>query len=149
MTGTVLMYQERKPSFEKALEEVTRLYYASDFNTEKGKVRQCKEAEKELQKMQQEYKGKEEQRKLLLLLAANAELQEEWERTAVYYEQLLLYDPQYEEGYGKYGIFLFRAGQENASRRLWAAWMKNNKENDSREKSRSFFLWEKMLEKNV
>lgn len=149
MTGTVLMYQERKPSFEKALEEVTRLYYASDFNTEKGKVRQCKEAEKELQKMQQEYKGKEEQRKLLLLLAANAELQEEWERTTVYYEQLLLYDPQYEEGYGKYGIFLFRAGQENASRRLWAAWMKNNKENDSREKSRSFLIWEKMLEKNV
>ena len=148
MAGTVLMYQERKPSFEKALEEVTMLYYTSDFNTEKGKARQCKEAEKELQKMQQEYKGKEEQRKLLLLLAANAELQEEWERTAVYYEQLLLYDPQYEEGYGKYGIFLFRAGQENASRRLWAAWMKNNKENDSREKSRSFFLWEKMLEKN-
>ena len=102
-----------------------------------------------MQKMQQEYKGKEEQRKLLLLLAANAELQEEWERTTVYYEQLLLNDPQYEEGYGKYGIFLFRAGQENASRRLWAAWMKNNKENDSREKSRSFLIWEKMLEKNV
>ena len=61
--------------------------------------------------MQKEYTKDEEQRKLLLLLAVNAELQKEWERAAVYYEQLLLYAPEFAEGYGKYGLFLLRRGR--------------------------------------
>lgn len=54
----------------------------------------------------------------MLLLAVNGELQEKWERAALYYEQLLLYDPGYREGYGEYGMFLWRAGQKKASIRL-------------------------------
>lgn len=63
-----------------------------------------------MQKIQKEYKEDREQRRILLLLAANAELQKEWKRAAVYYEQLLLYAPEYAEGYGKYGLFLLRRG---------------------------------------
>ena len=47
-----------------------------------------------------------------LLLAVNAELQKEGERAAVYYEQLLLYAPEFAEGYGKYGLFLFAKRSE-------------------------------------
>ena len=146
ITGGVLVYREQKPDFQAALTEVTQLYYNTDF-TEKGmEAEVCTQIEKGLQKLQKQYSEKEAQRKLLLLLAANAELMREWEKAAVYYEQLLLYDPRYPEGYAKYGLFLLRRGLESESRRLWAAWEKNSGE-ELKEKSGTFLLWEAQLGK--
>ena len=92
---------------------------STDKEADKFFLKKCGQAESALQKLQKEYTKDEEQRKLLLLLAVNAELQKEWERAAVYYEQLLLYAPEFAEGYGKYGLFLLRRGQKNSSRRLY------------------------------
>lgn len=122
------------------------MYYNKDFTEKEMEVEVCTQIEKGLQKLQDQYSEKEAQRKLLLLLAANAELMKEWEKTAVYYEQLLLHDPQYPEVYAKYGLFLIRRGLESESRRLWAAWEKNHGD-ESEEKSSAFFLWEAQLGK--
>ena len=85
----------------------------------------------------------EEQRKLLLLLAVNAELQKEWERAAVYYEQLLLYAPEFAEGYGKYGLFLLRRGQKNSSRRLYVLYRSSKADGTD---CKSVEIWEKQME---
>ena len=77
------------------------------------------------------------------MLAANAELQEEWERAAVYYEQLLLYAPEFGEGYGKYGLFLLRRGQDTSGRRLWRLY---EKQVTGDEDSVSVGLWRQKLE---
>lgn len=146
ITGGILVYREQKPDFYVALTEVTQLYYNTDFTEKEMESEICTQIEKGLQKLQNQYSEKEAQRKLLLLLAANAELMREWEKAAVYYEQLLLYDSRYPEGYAKYGLFLLRRGLESESRRLWAAWEKNSGE-ELKEKSGTFLLWEAQLGK--
>lgn len=57
----------------------------TDENAQVGKSWEnlCQRAETELQKIQKEYKEDREQRRILLLLAANAELQKEWERSGI------------------------------------------------------------------
>ena len=80
---------------------------------------------------------------MLLLLAVNAELQKEWERAAVYYEQLLLYAPEFAEGYGKYGLFLLRRGQKNSSRRLYVLYRSSKADGTD---CKSVEIWEKQME---
>lgn len=138
--GMRFAYQERKPSFEKALTKVTECYYESDLETRKALYRK---AEDGLVQLLKDYPQEEAQRKLLLMLAANAELQEEWERAAVYYEQLLLYAPEFGEGYGKYGLFLLRRGQDTSGRRLWRLY---EKQVTGDEDSVSVGLWRQKLE---
>ena len=106
-------------------------------------LKKCGQAESALQKLQKEYTKDEEQRKLLLLLAVNAELQKEWERAAVYYEQLLLYAPEYAEGYGKYGLFLLRRGQRSSSRKLLALYKTSGADGTD---CQSVKIWETQLE---
>lgn len=162
--GMVLVGKERPKRFESALAEVTEGYYemvengmtadidagtegaaTGTFDDERMEswLSKCRQVEASLQKLQKEYKKDEEQRKLLLLLAANAELQKEWERAAVYYEQLLLYAPEYAEGYGKYGLFLLRRGQERSSRRLLALYRSSGADGAGCESVR---IWEKQME---
>lgn len=143
--------RERKPSFEEALTGATKFYYEALEGKITGENAQedqswenlCQSAETELQKMQKEYKEDSEQRRILLLLAANAELQTEWERAAVYYEQLLLYAPEYAEGYGKYGLFLLRRGQRSSSRKLLALYKSSEVDGTNYQ---SVEMWEKQLE---
>ena len=165
--GVLLAGTERQVTFESALAEVTEGYYGIVEN-EADSLREmdrgngtnvadvgeslftkCKQVESGLQRLQKEYTKDEEQRKLLLLLAVNAELGEEWERAAVYYEQLLLYAPEYPEGYGKYGLFLLRRGQRSSSRRLLALYKSSgaakNSETDERN-YKSVEIWEKKME---
>ena len=157
--GMLFAYQERKPSFEMALTKVTECYYESDPEIYSGNDQEdqrtdkqeyeekrkvlYKEAEEGLVQLLKEYPQEETQRKLLLMLAANAELQEEWERAAVYYEQLLLYAPEFGEGYGKYGLFLLRRGQDISGRRLWRLYEKRVAGGDE---SVSVVLWRQKLE---
>ena len=149
--GMFFAVRERKPSFKEALTEVTTLYYDTlaekntDENAQVGKSWEnlCQRAETELQKIQKEYKEDREQRRILLLLAANAELQKEWERAAVYYEQLLLYAPEYAEGYGKYGLFLLRRGQRSSSRKLLALYKTSGADGTD---CQSVKIWETQLE---
>ena len=149
--GMFFAVRERKPSFEEALTDATKFYYEALAGKNTGENAQedksweslCQRAETELQKMQKDYKEDSEQRRILLLLAANAELQKEWERAAVYYEQLLLYAPEYAEGYGKYGLFLLRRGQRSSSRKLLALYKSSEVDGTD---CQSVEMWEKQLE---
>ena len=162
--GVLLAGTERQVTFESALAEVTKGYYeieenkssslskefvaeadkkSTDKEADKFLLKKCEQAESALQKLQKEYTKDEEQRKLLLLLAVNAELQKEWERAAVYYEQLLLYAPEFAEGYGKYGLFLLRRGQKNSSRRLYVLYRSSKADGTD---CKSVEIWEKQME---
>ena len=163
-TGVFLAGSEQQAAFESALAEVTKGYYeieenessslpkesaaeadkkSTDKEADKFFLKKCGQAESALQKLQKEYTKDEEQRKLLLLLAVNAELQKEWERAAVYYEQLLLYAPEFAEGYGKYGLFLLRRGQKNSSRRLYVLYRSSKADGTD---CKSVEIWEKQME---
>ncbi len=144
--GMLMAGQESRVTFQSVLTEVTEGYYElakeEQWEQRKGSPAKLEQVEAGLQKMQKEYKGDDEQRKLLLLLAANAELSQEWERAAVYYEQLLLYAPDYPEGYGKYGLFLLRRGQKRSARRLLALYKSSGAGKDACE---SVKLWEEKM----
>ena len=122
--------------------EATEPYY----ETEESQSLKYEEVEADLQRLQKEFTKDEETRRLLLLLAANAELQKEWERAAVYYEQLLLYAPEYAEGYGKYGLFLLRRGQSHSGRRLLALYKSSGADGTD---CKSVEIWEKQMESLV
>lgn len=144
-----------KPAdFSAAMSEVTELYYqAESYQKDSGasasrqKFKLFQEAEKKLQKLSRIYQEKEEQRRIALLLAWNAELLDEPERAALYYENLLLYDEGFRDGYGEYGMFLIREGQKEASGKLWKDYQEMEKENLLEEgKGRNLLLWEEINE---
>lgn len=113
--------QSERPLLEKRLTEVTRKYYTDAFlnNSFMDRKKICSDAEIELQLLLKDYPETESQRKLLLMLALNGEIQGEEEHAAIYYEQLILYDEDYGEAYGQYGLFLCRNGLQEESIRLW------------------------------
>ena len=152
LIGTLLLIAgTMKPEeFSIVISEVTDLYYEARQYPEdsKGRKKCCIEAEKKLQKLSRNYGEKEQQRRIELLLAWNAELLNEPEKAALYYEDLLLYDAEYPVVYGEYGMFLIRTGQKEASRKLWEDYKKKEKAkllDDS--ESRNLKLWEEINEK--
>lgn len=152
LIGTLLLIAGTlKPEeFSIVISEVTDLYYEARQYPEdsKGRKKCCIEAEKKLQKLNRNYGEKEQQRRIELLLACNAELLDEPEKAALYYENLLLYDAEYPVAYGEYGMFLIRTGQKEASRKLWEDYKEKEKAkllDDS--ESRNLKLWEEINEK--
>ena len=114
-------------TFEERLEEVTDIYW-EDIRYTSGNQYQaesmfseecCSKVEEELKEMYQEFTGKEEQRRILGLLAINAEYMEAYRNAAFYYEQIIFYDETYEEGYGMYGLFLERMEMKEESLKLY------------------------------
>lgn len=115
-----LLSSEKEPDFQTALSKVTEIYYRKEFQEaeEEGRRAICEKLETKLQKLLRLYKKEEEQRRLLLLLAVNEEYQKDMERAEEYYRQLLLYEPEYREGYTEYGMFLWKKGETEKSRKL-------------------------------
>lgn len=115
-----LLSSETEADFSRALSKVTEVYYKRDFAeaAEEEKREICEETEKKLQKLLHSYKKEKEQRRLLLLLAVNEEYQKDTERAEDYYRQLLLYEPEYREAYTEYGMFLWKKGDMEKSRKL-------------------------------
>ena len=99
----------KQEAFSVALSEVTDLYYEARQYPEdsRSRKRYCITAEKKLQNLNRNYREKEQQRRIELLLAWNAELFKEPEKAALYYENILLYDEEYPVAYGEYGMFYF------------------------------------------
>ena len=140
----------KREEFSVAISEVTDLYYAARQYPENSGERKkyCATAEKKLQDLSRNYREKEQQRRIELLLAWNAEFLDETEKAALYYENLLLYDEEYPVAYGEYGMFLIRTGQKEASRKLWEDYKEKEKAellDDS--ESRNLQLWEEINEK--
>ena len=152
LIGTLILIAGllKTEEFSVAISEVTDLYYEARQYPEDSKDREkcCMAAEKRLQRLSRNYGEKEQQRRIELLLAWNAELLCEPEKAALYYENLLLYDAEYPVAYGEYGMFLIRTGQKEASRKLWEYYKEKEKAellDDS--ESRNLQLWEEINEK--
>ncbi len=129
----ILYVRFRVPPLETALSEITEDYYSQDFlQGKEEKIENiCAETEKKLQSLLKKYTDTEAQRRLLLLLAYNGELMGELQRAALYYEQLLLYEPECKEGYERYGQYLLRQGQKEQSERLLEVWEERKGEEEA------------------
>lgn len=148
LTAAALKTEE----FSVALLKVTDLYYQAEKLSADSQERKeiYAMAEKKLQMISKNYIGKEEQRQVALLLAWNAELLNDGDRAALYYKNLLLYDERFRNGYGEYGMFLLRSGQEKASQALWKNYRKKEKKNLlEEEKGRNLLLWEEINEQKT
>ncbi len=135
-------------NFQEELTAVTDLYYQEEFQngSETDQEKICEQADIRLRELQKECGKKEERRKILQLLAVNSEYQENYENAGFYYEQMLLYEETYREGYGEYGMFLIRVGEQEASRTLWREYkLKESVLDDT--VSRNLELWEKEMGK--
>ena len=140
-----------KICFDDALSRTTEGYYSSVFLEGDAEDRKqvCEDMEDRLQKLLENYREKECQRRLLLLLAANSELMERPDRAAVYYEQLLLYDPEFGEGYTEYGLFLCRQNRKEAARKLWKRYQQMLGESDAEPgHATKVRLWQKEVEES-
>lgn len=117
-------------AFEETLSGVTDLYYDVDFIKGNKTVQKniCKKAEEELQRIMEIYKEEKYQKKLLLMLALNAQMQGVKERVIFYYEQLLVYFPEYESAYGEYGNYLVQTKEMDKCRQLWKKYQEKEKE---------------------
>lgn len=113
--------------FEQEVGTAMKACYEQEFLDGTRRSEILKSTELKLRGLLKEYPGREEERKLLLMLALNEELQEEWEKSALCYEQLLLYDGEYRIGYGEYGCFLLRRGQKEEACRLWENYETENR----------------------
>lgn len=142
----IMGYRKKIPDFYECLSEVTKLYYKEGFLEENKKEQKeiCKAVEERLQEMLKQYREKSQQRQLLRLLAANSELNGEYEHSALYYEQMLLYEPEYLDGYGEYGMFLLRIGQREKSRELWEKYRQISKRGSEEDMNtgRNRKMWE-------
>ena len=139
--------EEQVLDFHEEVSKVTDFYWEDETFEQTGEYSNscCEEVEKSLQKMLKGFSGKEEQRELLGLLALNAEYMEEYRNAAFYYEQLLMYDEDYAEGYGGYGLFLMRRGQGEESVRLYEKFMGIENRMGDLEKGYYFEAWEKEI----
>lgn len=145
---SIFLQSERNVDFSKVLGKVTDSYHKDTFllGDTKEQKEICRDTEMRLQELLSDYGQKEQQRRLLLLLAVNSEYQGEEERCALYYEQLLLYHSGYREGYGEYGMFLWRMGQKEESARLWKDYQKKAEEKLLEDgKCRNLTLWEERI----
>ena len=140
--GSRLVSGSKSDDFYEKLTAITDLYYQEDFQNGSSKVKKkiCEQADRRLRKLQGKYTKKEETRKILQLLATNSEYQESYEDVRLYYEQMLHYDEAYRAGYGEYGMFLLRAGQQKASQTLWREYESKEAILDNTD-SRNLELW--------
>lgn len=112
---------KEKPDFTERLSKVTSLYYTPSFLRGEGEERRriCESVEEKLQALLEEYPKEEAQRRVLLLLALNGEMQGREDLAVFYYEQMKVYHWEFRETYGEYGIYLWRMGEEEKSAELW------------------------------
>ena len=140
--GSRLVSGSKSDDFYEHLTAITDLYYQEAFQNGSSKVKKkiCEQADRRLRKLQGKYTKKEETRKILQLLATNSEYQESYEDVRLYYEQMLHYDEAYRAGYGEYGMFLLRTGQQKASQTLWREYESKEAILDNTD-SRNLELW--------
>ena len=133
-------------NFYEELTAVTDLYYQEEFQngSKADQEKICKQADTRLRELQKQCTEKEESRKILQLLAVNSEYQKSYEDAGLYFEQMLFYDETYRAGYGEYGMFLLRTGQQEASQTLWSEYKSKETMLDDTV-SRNLRLWEKEM----
>lgn len=145
-----LLQPEKNIEFEKVFTKVTNMYYETGFIQGKEREKICREVERKLQNLLDLYQEEENQRRILLLLALNAQLQKEEERAVFYFEQLRIYHPNFEETYGEYGNYLIQIGDKEKNRKLWIEYFNKEKKGIfDRDKSKNTKVWADYMEKEM
>jgi len=123
LTGVLLMTHSQKSvkNFYEELTGVTKPWLCDDFYRGDREARRvvCHSVKERLRSLLKKFSGEEEQKKVLLLLAQTSELAGEQKEAEAYFEQLLLCQEKYEEGWAQYGLYLWRQGRRKESVRLW------------------------------
>ena len=143
--------QTSLPEFQKVLASVTDTFYSMDYRNLSVQSRQKfnLEIEKKLQGMQKLYRNKEEQIRILELLAWNGELLDRANKAEFYYRQLITYEPEYGAGYLEFGNFLCRQGRYEESKEVYREWKKQTiekKTDNSRITRKQIEQWRKQTE---
>lgn len=122
LAGFLLLAQNRlKRDFYDELTEAAAPYGTAAFY--EGEPEEQAEiilkVEERLKKMLSQYGEADQQKRLLLLLAAGSELGDRQKDAELYYEQLLLYQKEDGESWAQYGRYLMRAQKQQESAALW------------------------------
>lgn len=139
------------PAIEQILSPVTAQYYSFDYRSGSRELKAAAEVniEKILQRLLKVYREKEEQIRILEFLALNGELQGDPEKAVTYYSQLLTYEPEYGNGYIKYGRYLCRQNRREESSQLLKELeekMKENKNIRGNTDQEALKIWKKELD---
>ena len=139
------------PVMEQILSPVTACYYSFEYRSGSRELRTAAELniEKILQRLMKVYSNKEDQIRILELLALNGELQDAPEKAEAYDSQLLMYEPEYGNGYIKYGRYLCRQNKTDESSEILNKLKEKQKENIEIQKNtdqEALRLWEEELD---
>ena len=154
--GTALFFaagstgQKELQPLEQILTPVTAWYYSPDYRSGGKGLRTAVELniEKMLQRLLKVYGDKKEQIRLLELLAFNGELTGDEEKTEMYYRQLLLYEPDYGNGYVRYGKYLCRNHKTEQSGQILKQWKEKSEKNNNVQKTTdqgALEIWKKEI----
>lgn len=118
------------PEFQSVLSSVTDLLYSMEYRNASVQTQQEMnlDIEKKLQKMLKFYRKKEEQIRILELLAWNGELLGKANKAEFYYRQLITYETEYGAGYLEFGNFLCRQKRYEESMEVYREWEKQTME---------------------
>lgn len=135
LTGVLLVAHSRtgQGRFYRELTTATALWLSEDFYGGDREARReaCRRVKQRLHPLLNKFSGEEEQKKLLLLLAQASELAGEPQEAEDYFEQLLLCQETYAEGWAQYGLYLWRQGHQEESVRLWEEYRASDSESEN------------------
>lgn len=140
------MAQQR---FEQEFAAISEVYLETEFLTGSTETKEeiWKQTREKLQKLQKKYPDGQKQRRILQVLVIHAEIQGHTEEAQVYYEEILQIQPQWQEVYGDYGLFLLRNKETEKSQELWRAYCERKKKRDMEGgESHNLFVWEEKMQ---
>ena len=139
----VLPKEKNHLELEKIIGIITNDYYTLDYRMggEKQRDQICLRIEKKLQRLLKIYDSAANQIRLLELLAYNGELSDRADKAELYYRQLITYEPDYKEGYAKYGLYLCRQARYYESREVYEQWFNYNKKEKNIVSDENPYLW--------
>lgn len=139
----------QRPAFEKAVSPVLSRYTSMGFRSGGSGVREnvLRQIEEEAQRLLAEYQEPEYQVRILLILAANSEIQGNYAKAEIYYRQLTEEKNAGVEDYAVYGMFLERNGRQEESQKLYDKFRKKIKKEKPRQEGRNLKIWKQYLRK--
>lgn len=140
--------EKKLPDISTVLTPIMAKYYSLEYITGSRRQREavCMRVEDKLQRMQAVYRESADRIHILELLSYNGELQDRADRSEVYYQQILTYEPEYTKAYLAYGRFLCRQTRYEESRNVYKQWsetISKDEKNETAEFVKEWNAWKK------
>lgn len=149
MMGFYVGIQNKRPSFEAAISSVVSRYDSMGFRSGGWGVREIvlNQVEESAQRLLYCYVKREQQKRLLYLLAQNCELQGNIIKAETYYKQLVKEKAAGAEEYSTYGLFLIRQKRVKESMELYEKFQNRRGGEKTVQFERNLREWRKCLKK--